>query len=85
LLKKLVFDQFTNYPQAAFVSTLHGASRAFLTSEWRNLTVGQIMFLPNYVIVTSKTLCSLRGAWKRMRPQTSQSCVSIVTLTVFQV
>jgi len=43
---------------AAFVLTLHGASRAFLTSQWRNLTLGQITVLPNYVIVTSKTLCS---------------------------
>jgi len=36
----------------AFVFTHHGASRAFLT-------VGQIMIFPNYVIVTSKPLCSL--------------------------
>jgi len=53
---------------AAFVFKLYGASRAFLTSQWRNLTVGQIMLLPNYVIVTSKTLWTLHGAWKRMRP-----------------
>jgi len=26
------------------------------------------MVLPNYVIVTSNTLCSLHGAWKRIRP-----------------
>jgi len=30
-------------------------------------TVGQIMVLANYVIVTSKMLCSLHGAWKRMQ------------------
>jgi len=30
------------------------------------LTIDQSMVLPNYVIVTSKTLCSLYGAWKRM-------------------
>jgi len=32
---------------------------------WENHTE-----LSNYVIVTSKTLCSLHGAWKRMRPVT---------------
>jgi len=42
---------------AAFVFKLHGASKTFLTSQWRNLTVGQIMVFPNYVIVTSKKLC----------------------------
>jgi len=53
---------------ATFLFTLNGASRAFLTSQWRSLTIGQSMVLANYVIVTSKTLCSLYGAWKRIRP-----------------
>jgi len=53
---------------AAFVFTLRGVSRAFLTSQWRNLTVGQTMILLNYVIVTSNTLCLLHGDWKQMQP-----------------
>jgi len=28
------------------------------------LTVSPIVVLPNYVIVTSNSLCSLHGAWK---------------------
>jgi len=58
-----------------------GASRANVTSQWRNMTVGQIMVLPNYVIVTSKTLCSLHEAWKRMRPASSMLSEFDVTMT----
>jgi len=43
-----------------FVLTLHGGSRAFLTSRWRNVTVDWIKVLLNYVIVTSNSLCSLK-------------------------
>jgi len=57
----------------AFIFRPHGTSRAILTSQGRNLT---IMILPNYVIVTSKTLCSLHGAWNRMQPISSNNSYS---------
>jgi len=47
---------------AAFVFKLHEASRAFLTSRWRNLAKPLFDQRSNYVILTSKTLCSLHGA-----------------------
>jgi len=67
-------NTFMRMIQAAFVFKLHRATRAFLTSRWRNLAKLSFNQLSNYVIVMLKRLCSLHGAWKRMRPQCIQCC-----------
>lgn len=48
----------------AFVFMLHIASRANVRSQWHNMTVRQIMVLPDFIIIMSHLLCSLQGAWK---------------------
>jgi len=45
----------SNDTVAAFVFTLYGANRAFLTSQRRNLTIGQIMVLPKNAPWSLKT------------------------------